>query len=121
MKLTDPEAIKALNKANICELSDMISDYPESDIDGRSDWDMIANEAGWLLDMFNSSDTAHNDDLNDARQTLQRLYRIKRRTGTLTTHQYIELDRARYTINEYNRLTGFVKRLKARGLYCPYC
>ena len=44
MKLTDPSAIQALKKVNIGELSDMIADYPESDVDGRTDWEMIGND-----------------------------------------------------------------------------
>ena len=121
MKFTDKEAIKALERANVCELFDMIADYPEEDRDGRSDFEMSANEAGWLLDAFNSFDTAHNEDLLESRRTYQRLIRVKQKRGFLTTHEYIALDSARYCMNEYNRLTGLVKRLKAMGLYCPYC
>ena len=119
MKLTDPAAIKALEKVNIGELFDMLSDYPESDVDGRSDWEMIANEAGWLLDMFNSSDTAHNEDLQEARECI-RQYRkgVQRPLGYLPGYT---IDNARRTVNEYNRLTRFVQKLKSMGLYCPYC
>lgn len=120
MKFTDNEAIRLLNKANCCELSDMISDYPEADRDGRTDLEMLANEAGWLLDSFNSNETAHNDDLREARARLSKLYRVQKRRG-LSVHDMIEYDNCRWIINEYNRLTSLVKKLKAMGLYCPYC
>ena len=116
MKLTNPEAIKALKKANILQLSEMISEYPESDVDGRSDWEMIANEAGWLLDMFNSGDTAHSDDLRDAREFIRDYQK-----GIAQKRYCYRIEDARATVNEYNRLVRFVAKLKAMGLYCPYC
>lgn len=115
MKLTDNEAIKALKKARICELEDMISDYPESDVDGRSDWDMIANEAGWLLDSFCSYDTVHHDDLEECYEIIRDSRRINPQYSSW------DLKRARKTVNEFNRLYRFVQYLKGRGLYCPYC
>ena len=121
--LTDQEAIKALKKANILELEEMVTDYPESDRDGRTDWDLIANEAGWLLDMFNSGDTAHSEDLKEAKEIVYRF-----RTGRMIYWQdgrpmwdEIDHERAKRTIREYNRLARFVSKLKQKGLYCPYC
>lgn len=112
MKLTDKEAIKALRRANICELEDMLADFPESDVDGRTDWEMIANEAGWLLDSFNSyGETANAEALQEARDVISEKHLYK---------EY-EIQGARRLINEYNRLSRFVTRLKAKGLYCPYC
>lgn len=116
MKLTNPEAIRALKKANILQLSEMVSDYPESDVDGRSDWEIIANEAGWLLDMFNSGDTAHSDDLRDAREFIRNYQK-----GIVLKWYCYRIEDARATVNEYNRLVRFVAKLKAMGLYCPYC
>ena len=117
MKLTDPSAIQALKKVNIGELSDMIADYPESDVDGRTDWEMIGNEAGWLLDLFNSSDNSHSDDLHDAREFIRNYSK-----GTaIKPYPSYTLQTARNTVNEYNRLIRFVNKLKAMGIYCPYC
>lgn len=41
----------------------MIDEYPENEIDNRSDWEIIANEVEWLLDLYNSDDTCRHDDL----------------------------------------------------------
>lgn len=120
MKLTNPDAIKALKKVRCCELEDMLSDYPESDVDGRSDWEMIANEAGWLLSAFNEYETAHHEDLEEARHIIN-VYNACKRSGYAFKYKPHEIQTARDTINEYNRLTRFVAKLKSMGLYCPYC
>lgn len=114
MKLKDPEAIKALKKANVYDLEMMISDYPEADRDGRSDWDMIANEAGWLLDAFNEEENANHEALVEAR-TVLRLSRFG------YEYKEYEIRDAKNLVNMVNRLRRFVDRLKAQGLYCPYC
>ena len=116
MKLTDKEAIKALDKARLYELSCMVSDYPESDVEGRSDWEIIANEAGWLLDSFNSGDTCRSDDLRDAREFIRDYQK-----GLIQKRYCYTINDARNTVNEYNRLVRFVAKLKGMGLYCPYC
>ena len=116
MKLTDKEAIKALKRANILELSEMLDSYPESDVDGRSDWEMIANEAGWLLDSYRSGDTARSDDLQEAREFIRNYQK-----GLIQRRYCYTIDNARSTVNEYNRLVRFVSKLKSMGLYCPYC
>ena len=109
MKLTDMEAIKALKKARVLELEDMLSDYPESEVDGRTDWEMIANEAGWLLESCESDCTSRSDDLAEARAI------VRQHEG----RKPLEVQTARDTINEYNRLVRFVARLKKRGLHVP--
>ena len=118
MKLTDPEAIKALNRVNIEELHEMVVNYPQDDVDGRTDWEMIANEAGWLLDSYNSSDTVRNEDLQDAREFIRE---YNRNNLPVWGNGYSRIEDARRTVNEYNRLVRFVNRLKKMGLYCPYC
>ena len=123
MKLTDAEAIKALKKVRITELEEMIDDYPENERDCRSDWEMIANEAGWLLDSFNSYDTVLREDLDEAKDILSKTHYGKTPYLTYSGHVYKEheIQTAKNIVNEYNRLTRFVARLKGMGLYCPYC
>ena len=116
MELTNPEAIKALKKANILDLTEMVAAYPESDVDGRSDWDIIANEAGWLLDSFKSGDTSRSDDLQDAREFIRDYNK-----GLIQSRYCYTIENARSTVNEYNRLVRFVGKLKSMGFYCPYC
>ena len=125
MKLTNEAAIKALEKVRVLELEEMISGYPEQEVDGRSDWDMIANEAGWLLDSYNSDDTVRNEDLPEARGILAstrygKIIPVNART-LKPIYSPVDIQIAKDTVNEYNRLTRFVKKLKSMGLYCPYC
>lgn len=125
MKLTDQGAIKALKKVRIWDLEQMIEDYPEDEVDGRSDWDMIANEAGWLLDALNEDGNANHDALVEAREIIRdtkngTVFHGLLTSAQLKTQQYRVQD-ARDFINMYNRLTRFVKKLKGMGLYCPYC
>ena len=125
MKLTDKEAIKALRKVRCCDLEEMLYDYPEDERDGRTDWDMIANEAGWLLDSFNEYEHANHEALQEARQVLRETKNGTVFHGLLTS---VELKRkqnevysARELVNMVNRLSRFVQKLKGMGLYCPYC
>ena len=125
MKLTDTEAIKALKKVRVYDLEQMIDDYPEDERDGRTDWDMIANEAGWLLDSLNEDGNANHEALEEARELLRETKNGTIFHGLLTSVQLqtmqFKVQDARDYINMYNRLTRFVKKLKGMGLYCPYC
>ena len=120
MKLTDPEAIKALKKVRSLELDEMLCNYPEDEVEGRSDWEMIANEAGWLLEMFQEGDTSHADDLRDAREILFRTKYgkvIPANPRTLKPiYRKTDVQRAKDTVNEYNRLVRFVGKLRKMGL-----
>lgn len=121
MKITDKEVIRALEHVRSAELWEMLDSYPEDEVDGRTDWEMVANEAGWLLDSYNSDDTVRHDDLMECKRIYGRLIAKNRKGVEWSTRDYINWSNARDTINEYNRLSGFVKKLKAKGLYCPYC
>lgn len=125
MKLTDQEAIKALKKVRVYDLEQMISDYPEDERDGRSDWDMIANEAGWLLDALNEDENANHEALLEAREILRETHNGKTMPILVPSfkpkYKEYEVRDAKEFVNMYNRLTRFVKKLKGMGLYCPYC
>lgn len=125
MKLTDLEAIKALKKVRVYDLEQMISDYPEDERDGRSDWDMIANEAGWLLDALNEEENANHEALLEAREVLRETKYGKVMPISVYTlkpkYRPYEVQQAKDFVNMYNRLTRFVSKLKSMGLYCPYC
>ena len=123
--MTDVEAIKALRKVRCYDLEMMIADYPEDERDGRTDWDMIANEAGWLLDAFNEDENANHEALLEARQIIRDTKNGTVFPGLLTSAQVkswgIRVQDARDLINMVNRLARFVQKLKGMGLYCPYC
>ena len=125
MKLTDAEAIKALRRVRCHDLEMMLDDYPEDERDGRTDWEMIANEAGWLLDGFRSDDHANHEALEEAKTLIRQTRNGKVFPGPLT---YVQLRSWRYRvqdardlINMVKRLARFVEKLKGMGLYCPYC
>ena len=125
MKLTDENAIKALKKLRCYDLEMMIADYPENERDGRSDWDMIANEAGWLLDGFRDPEHANNEALQEAKELIRKTKNGTVFPGLVTSVQLeswrILVQDARDLVNMVKRLERFVRRLKADGLYCPYC
>ena len=125
MKLTDKEAIKALKKVRIYDLEMMLSDYPEDERDGRTDWDMIANEAGWLLDGFREDGHANHEALEEAKDLIRQTQNGKVFPGLLTSAQVesyrFRVQDARDLINMVNRLERFVKKLQGMGYYCPYC
>jgi hypothetical protein len=125
MKLTDQEAIKALKKVRIWDLEQMVEDYPEYERDGRSDWDMIANEAGWLLDAFNEDENANHEALLEAREILRETHNGKTMPILVPSfkpkYKEYQVRDAKEFVNMYNRLVRFVNKLKGMGLYCPYC
>lgn len=125
MKLTDAEAIKALKKVRCYDLEERLSDYPEEERDGRTDWDMIANEAGWLLDSFHDDSCANYEALEEAKELVRETKNGTVFPGLLTSIQLqsyrIRVQDARDLINMVNRLARFVQKLKGMGLYCPYC
>lgn len=120
MKLTDREAIKALKKVRIFELEEMLYNYPDDEVEDRSDWEMIANEAGWLLEVFQEGDTSHADDLRYAREILSRTKYGKVTPANPRTlnpiYSKTDVQWAKDTVNEYNRLVRFVEKLRKMGL-----
>lgn len=125
MKLTDKGAIDALRKVRIYDLERMLDDYPEDERDGRTDWDMIANEAGWLLDGFREDGHANREALEEAKDLIRETKNGTVFPGLLTSIQLksweIKVKDARDLINMVKRLERFVQKLKGMGLYCPYC
>ena len=125
MKLTDKEAVKALQKVRVYDLERMVEDYPENERDGRSDWDMIANEAGWLLDSFREDGHANNEALEEARELLQETHYGKTMPLLVPSlrpkYRDYEVQGAKDLVNMVKRLERFVQKLKGMGLYCPYC
>ena len=120
MKLTDREAIKALKKARNFELEEMLYNYPDDEVEDRSDWEMIANEAEWLLEMFLEGDTSHADDLRYAREILSRTKYGKVTPANPRTlkpiYSKMDVQWAKDTVNEYNRLVRFVEKLRKMDL-----
>lgn len=123
MILHDQEMVKTLKRVNILELQEMIDEYPEEERAGRSDWEVLANEAGYLLSLYHEYDTVHYDDLRESRAILNKVRKRKMSADDLTKTLWrtITVQSARESVNEYNRLKRLVERLKKMGLECPYC
>lgn len=121
MTLTDAEAIKALKKVRCYDLEERLSEYPEEERDGRTDWDMIADEAGWLLDSFHDDSCLNYVELEEARALIRETKNGTVFKGLLTTAQLrsceLKVQGARDLINMVNRLARFVQKLKGMGLY----
>ena len=126
MKLTDEKAIKMLKKARLYELEEMIDNYPENERDGRNDWQMLADEAGYYYSCYLEDGHCFKDDLADAREKLRetkngKVIPIDKKTFR-PLHGYwpSDLQIARDAVNEFNRLKRFVERLEKRGYYSKW-
>lgn len=118
MELTDKKAIKMLHAARLLDVEESIDIYPEDEREGRDDFQMLADEAGYILSMY-GEDTCYYDDLKQARYILSRTKYGKRIPFSLRTMKPIytvsEIENAKYSVNEYNRLKRFVARLEKMG------
>jgi len=123
MKITDKEVLKQLNIVKCSELREHIEDTADDEIEGRSDMQILRDELEYLLDLYEEGGTCHNDDLIQAREFMKETKRGKSIPFYNTfppTPKYtpvrlkIMLERAKNTINEYNRLVSLAKRLNMR-------
>lgn len=124
MTITSKEVQRQLKIVNSCELEEMLDCYPENERGGRSDIQMLADEAGYLLSMFNEEGTAHNDDLTDARELLRETKygrEIPLNEKTLKpVYRPSEIQTAKDIVNEYARLTNLLIRLRRKGVHSKW-
>lgn len=126
MELTNKEAIKMLKKARLYELEEIIDNYPEDERDGRDDWQMLADEAGYYYSCYLEDGHCFRDDLQDAREKLRETkygkvipldpYTLRPRRGYYPSDIQIAKD----CVNEFNRLERLVKRLEKMGYYSKW-
>lgn len=125
MVFTDKEARKLLNKVACEDLRADIEEYPEDERDGRTDMEMLAEEARYILDFYEEDGTLTNEDLREARRVLNVTNYGKRiplygdiddmanfGRPLYTTWQ---IENAKSTVNEYNRLKRLVAKLDRMG------
>ena len=121
MKITDKDAVKELNRARSGELWDSLDSYPEDERDGRSDMQMVADECSYILSNFQEDGHVLCEDLQEAREILRKTKNgrvIPLWQSTLKpVYDKHRIQRARDTINEYNRLKSLMKRLNDKGIY----
>lgn len=121
MVFTDKEAIKRLEKLRVLEVEESIDVYPEDERDGRSDMQMLADEAGYILSLFEEDEHAYNDALRESRYILNRTKYGKAIPISPITLKpvYMSSDiwSSKEIVNAYNRLKRFVKRMAEDGYY----
>lgn len=125
MKLTDGKAIAMLQRARLYDVEESIDTYPENERDGRDDWQMLADEAGYIYSLY-FEDTCHAEALEDARRVLAetkygkvipldpRTFKPKR--GYMPS----DIQVAKDIVNEFNRLKRFCERLEKMGYHSKW-
>ena len=107
MTITDKEALRQLKIVKCDELEEMLDTYPENEICGRSDLQMIADEGGYLYQLFTEDGTGHNEAYEYAREVLR-----DTKNGTVVpvympsmkpVYKTYEIMDARTLLNEYRR------------------
>lgn len=126
MTLKDEQVIKMLKRARLYEVEEMIEDYPEDEVDGRDDWQMLADEAGYMYSCFLEDGHCYRDDLEGARELLRKTHYGKNipldpRTLKPKRGYYpSDIQIAKDCVNEFNRLERLVKRLEKLGHYSQW-
>lgn len=119
MDITDKEVLRQLKIVRCSELEELLSSYPESERDGRSDMQILADEAGYLLDMYNEEGTGHYRDLCEARWVLREACNGKVMPLVLPNlkpkYSKEEIEDYKGTVNGYRRLTSLIGRLSDMG------
>lgn len=126
MKLTDEKAIKMLMKARLYDVEESIDTYPENERDGRDDFQMLADEAGYIYSCYFEGGHVNNDALYGARELLRetkygKVIPIDSRTFRPKRGYYqSDIQDAKDIVNAFNRLERFVNRLEKLGYYSKW-
>lgn len=121
MTLTDQKAIKMLEKARLWEVAESIYNYPEDEREGRSDFQMLADEASYMYSCYYEDGHCFHDDLMEAKEKLRETNYGKRIPLDSRTfrpkHGYwpSDIQNCKNAVNEFNRLKRFVERLEKLG------
>lgn len=124
MKITDTNVLKMIKKMNSEKLWIAIKYYPENERDGRSDIQVLADEAGYILSNYRDNACAHYETLKESRRILRETKYGK--VIPLSSHSlkplYTRLDImiAKDVVNEYNRFVNLIKRLNSQGIYSEW-
>ena len=120
MNITDKDVLKELKRVRSSELNMYIENFPEDEVDGRSDIQVVADELSWVLSCFKENGHVLCDDLEESRYILRKTKNGKViNLGPDMRPEYPKhrIQSCRDCVNEYNRLVNFQKRLNARGIY----
>lgn len=115
MEITDKRVLRELRIARNGTLSENIATRPENERDGRTDMEILLEEACDLLDMYDEGDTCFSEALEDARDILRETKNGKEiplNSKTLKPkYPPYKINDAKEIVNEYRRLNNLVKRL----------
>mgnify|MGYP003309189236 CR=1 FL=1 len=121
MNITDANVLTHLREVCSGELEEMLSDYPEGERDGRSDMQMLADEAGYLYSLYSEEGSGHRDDLVDARRVLRATKNGKVMPLSLPSlapkFTNSTIRESREIVNHHRRLGNLIKRLEKAGYH----
>lgn len=126
MKLKDEQVIRILKRVRLYELEEAIDTYPENERDGRSDWQMLADEAGYIYSCYHEDGHVFKDDLEGARELLRetrygKVIPLDQRTLKPRRGYYpSDIQIAKNCVNEFNRLERLVNKLEKLGYYSKW-
>jgi len=119
MKITDKEVLKQLKLVRCNQLEELLENYPEDERNGCSDMQMLANETGYLYEMFKEEATVHSEDLKEAKTILRETRNGKEIPLDLQSLQpkysKWKIDNCKDIVNEYRRLGNLASRLAKKG------
>jgi hypothetical protein len=120
MKITDKSVKRWLRTINCLELYERIDEYPEDERDGRSDIQFFADELSYAIENYNESGHCWNEDLEESRRILRETRNGKCNPLYADTlrpkYRPSEIESAKSTVNEYNRMTYRYAQLKKEGI-----
>lgn len=121
MIILTKEVKDMIRKCNAIDLEDDMDTFPESDRDGRDDYQILADETSWILHKYEDENWLPHWDLVEAREILRRTKRGKIIPVDITTLKPIydewEIDRAMVLDGEVKRMKRLIKALESRGYY----
>lgn len=122
MVLTDKKAVAMLKKARLYDVEEALDEFPEDEREGRNDFQMLADEAGYIYSMY-GEDTTYTEELQWARMVLRdteygKVIPVDMQFRPLYRANEVQL--AKNYVNEYNRLVRFCKRLEKMGYYSQW-
>jgi len=123
MKITDERVIKMLKGVRSYYLEESVAEYPENERDGRTDLEFFADELSYHVSCYMEDGHVWKEDLDESRRKLRetkngKVIPLSKRTLTPLEGYYpSDIQIARDTINEFNRLLRLLKKLQKMGVY----
>lgn len=120
------DAKKMLEKANVYEVECSVAEYPEDERDGRDDFQMLADEAGYVFSCYLEDGHVLHNSLKEARRKLYETRYGKVIPVDSTTFKPLkgytpsDVQNAKDIVNEYNRTRRFLLKLENMGYYSQW-